>query len=70
MVTSKRKLLTWKEMADELGVHEQTIGRYIDRGELQCLWIGGKRRVTRELWEHFLASVRTTGPLEEVDEDD
>jgi len=69
MPTSRRKILTWREMADELGVHEQTIGRYIDRGELQCLWIGGKRRVTRELWEAFLKSRTTTGPLVDPDDD-
>lgn len=70
MVTSNRKFLTWREMAEELGVHEQTIGRYMDRGELQYLWLGGQRKVTRELFEHFLKSHQTTGPLEDPDEDD
>jgi len=68
MPTSQRKILTWREMAEELGVHEQTIGRFMDRGELKYLWIGGKRKVTRELWEHFLASRTTTGPLEDPDD--
>ena len=69
MVISSRKFMTWRECAEELGVHEQTIGRYIDRGELQCLWIGGKRRVTRELWEHFLKSRQTTGALVPAEDD-
>ena len=61
--------MTHQECADELGVHVKTIPLYMDRGELKYLFIGGYRKITRELWDEFLESRTTTGPLVEVDDE-
>ena len=61
-----RKIITQRKCADELGVHEHTIARYMDRGDLEYLWIGNQRKITRHLWEKFLESRRASGPLEEA----
>lgn len=67
MATSQRKIITRREAAGELGVHEKTISRWMDSGELFYIWVGGQRRLTRELWDDFLAKRTTTGPLEDPD---
>ena len=64
-----RQIMTQKECSEELGVHEHTIGRYMNRGDLEYLWIGGQRKLTRHLWEKFLESRTTSGPLEDPDDD-
>lgn len=69
MPESKRKLMTQQECADELGCHKNTIGKYLDRGELKYLFIGGQRRISKELWEEFLESRTFSGALVEVDDE-
>ena len=63
-----RKILTHKEAAEQLGVRPQQIGRWMDAGELTYMWVGGRRRLTREIWEHFLNERTMTGPLIEADD--
>ena len=70
MVVSNRKYLSQAEMAEELGCSTRTIRRYLDRGELVYLWVGGARKVTRELFDHFIDSRQATGPLTEEEDDD
>ena len=65
MPVSQRKLMTRREAADELGVHEKTISRWMDDGDLFYIWVGRQRKLTRELWEDFLKKRTTTGPLED-----
>jgi excisionase family DNA binding protein len=67
MPTSQRKIMTRREAADELGVHEHTITRWMDNGELFYIYVGSTRKLTRELWEDFLTKRTTTGPLEDSD---
>lgn len=63
-----RILMTQRECADELGVCENTIQRYMNRGELEYLWIGGQRKITRHLWDKFLKGRVAKGPLQEEEE--
>ena len=65
-----RQIMTQRECAEELGVHEHTISRYMNRGDLEYLWIGNQRKITRHLWETFLASRVASGPLQDPDVDD
>lgn len=69
MPFKERKIMTQRQCADELGVHEHTIARYMDAGYLEYLWIGGQRKITRHLWEKFLDSRVASGALEEEDAD-
>lgn len=64
-----RKILTHREAAAELGVSTQMIGRWMDAGELPYIWLGGYRRLTREIWDHFLNERTMTGPLVDGYED-
>lgn len=70
MPATDRKYMTFREAADELGVHEHTIARYMDFEGLEYLWVGGKRKITRPLWEKWLKSRVASGPLEVEEEDD
>lgn len=70
MAAGGRKLVTWQQCADELGCHKNTIGDYMDRGELKYLFIGGRRRLTQELWDDFMEGRKASGPLVDVGDDD
>ena len=67
MTTSQREIMTQRQAAAELGIHEKTIGKWMDNEGLLYIWVGGKRKLTRELWEDFLKKRTTTGPLEDSD---
>lgn len=62
--------VTHREMAEELGVHINTIGAILDRGELEYHFVGGRRRVMRYQWRHFLDSRRARGALVDVEDDE
>jgi hypothetical protein len=64
------EIITQREMGEELGCHPNTIGAFMNRGELEYVFIGGRRRVLRYQWQHFLESRRATGPLVEVEDHD
>ena len=66
---SKRKFITQQEMADEVGVDRGSIKRWMDNQGLQYIYVGGQRKVTRELWEDFLEKRTMTGPLVDPDDD-
>ena len=51
--------LTPKEIALLLGVHEETIRRYLRTGELPAIKLRGVYRVKREGFEEFLRKRRT-----------
>ena len=51
--------LTPKEIALLLGVHEETIRRYLRTGELPAIKLRGVYRVKREDFEEFLRKRRT-----------
>ena len=70
VITPDRRFLTNEQMAEELGVTRHMIQAFLNRGELEYLWISNRRKVTRELWEDFLRRRRTRGPLKAVDGDD
>jgi excisionase family DNA binding protein len=57
--TRDRELLHVKEAADVLGVHESTIRRAIQSGELRALTLGahGRYRIRRTDLEQFLQPV-------------
>ena len=67
MVDLRNRKMKVRDAAKELGVAESTISRYMDRGELDYLWIGGRRILTRGHWEDFLKSRTMTGPLVDSD---
>jgi predicted DNA-binding transcriptional regulator AlpA len=49
-----RRFIRQSVIADDLGVHRSTIGRWMDEGNFPYLEIAGKRRVTRELYEAWI----------------
>uniref|UniRef100_A0A6M3KTE2 Putative DNA binding, helix-turn-helix domain containing protein n=1 Tax=viral metagenome TaxID=1070528 RepID=A0A6M3KTE2_9ZZZZ len=47
-------MLTVKEIAEKLQVHEQTVYRWINRGELKAQRVGGLLRITEEAYQEFI----------------
>lgn len=50
-------LLTWKEFADQLGgACDRTIRRYVEKGDIEVVKIGGKLRFTQFAIDQFIES--------------
>ena len=49
-------MLTVKEIAEGLKVHEQTVYRWITRGELKVQRISGLLRITEEAYQEFIGT--------------
>lgn len=67
MIDARRKFITNKEAAKQLGCSETTIQKLMNTGQLYYIWVNGQRKITQELLEHFMESKTTTGPLAEDD---
>jgi len=70
MTHSKRRFLTHNKIAKEMGVGRATVNRWMDEEGLKYLYVGGKRRITQELWDEFYESHTFTGPLVDAEDDD
>ena len=46
-------MLTVKEIAERLQVHEQTVYRWIKKGVLKAQRVGGLLRITEEAYQEF-----------------
>ena len=53
------KLLSTKQVADMLGLHEETIRQYIKRGELLAIRLGKEYRIRESEVERFLQERQT-----------
>ena len=53
------KLLSTKQDADMLGLHEETIRQYIKRGELLAIRLGKEYRIRESEVERFLQERQT-----------
>ena len=51
-VTTKNKLLTMQEAADQIGVHYQTIRNWIKRGQIEYRRWGKTIRIPMEAIDH------------------
>ena len=47
-------MLTIKEVAEKFGVHEQTVYRWVYKGKLKAIKVGGGLRVTEEQLKEFV----------------
>ena len=51
------KLYTLKEVGELLGVQQQTVSKYVQRGKLKARVIGGAKYVSEENLKEFLQEV-------------
>ena len=56
-------LITSKELCEELRISYSTLARIVERGELDCLRIGGSMRFRREDVDLYLDRARFRTPL-------
>lgn len=59
-MTVMEKYLTVEEVAEELRVIPVTVQRYIKRGELPAIKVGGVYRILAQDYENFKAARRTS----------
>lgn len=59
---NENELLTVKEVAKEVKVHEETVRNWIRKKGLTAIDIGGEYRIYREDLNNFLKQKRTVNP--------
>lgn len=53
-IKSEKKLYTAQEVADELGVHINTVYLFIKHGKMRATKIGRKLYITAKEWERII----------------